>query len=163
MLATEKAMNERKQSAAEPTSESPALRSLMRFYEAEARYSGSGKPADREALLKTLHRDIVLYQPESLPYGGEWRGREGFGHWLDAFVRTWADVTPTDPVVHVCGENVIVSTVTMRARACATGTSIAMPMCQVIRFSDGLPIEWRNFAWDTAKMLQALGRAADGR
>lgn len=136
--------------------ESPALRSLMRFYEAEARYSSSGENADRDALLNTLHRDIVLYQPESLPYGGEWRGREGFAHWLDAFVRTWTDITPIDPVVHACGDDVIVSTVTMRARARTTGTSISMPMCQVIRFSDDLPIEWRNFAWDTARMLGAL-------
>lgn len=156
-------MHERKHSAARPSAESPALRSLMRFYEAEARYSSSGKPADRDALLNTLHRDIVLYQPESLPYGGEWRGRDGFGRWLDAFVRTWAEVTPTDPVIHACGEDVIVSTVTMRARACTTGTAIAMPICQVILFSDELPIEWRNFAWDTSKMLDALGLSAGGR
>lgn len=56
----------------------------------------------------------------------------------------------------MCGEDVIVSTVTMRARARATGTSISMPMCQVIRFRDELPIEWQNFAWDTARMLHAL-------
>jgi hypothetical protein len=44
----------------------------------------------------------------------------------------------------------------MRASARSTGIEIAMPMCQVIRFSNDLPIEWRNFAWDTAKMLDAL-------
>jgi hypothetical protein len=38
-----------------------------------------------------------------------------------------------------------------------------MPICQVIRFSDELPIEWRNFAWDTAKMLEALGLSAGDR
>jgi hypothetical protein len=32
-----------------------------------------------------------------------------------------------------------------------------MPICQVIRFVDDLPIEWRNFAWDTQRMLDALG------
>lgn len=140
--------------------ESPALQSLKRFYDAEARYSLSGDAADRRALLNTLHPDIVLYQPESLPYGGEWRGREAFGRWLDAFVRTWADVTPTDPKVHACGDDVLIATVTMHARACATGKEIAMPMCQVIRFVDDLPIEWRNFAWDTARMLGALGTEA---
>jgi hypothetical protein len=53
-----------------------------------------------------------------------------------------------------------VSTVTMCARASNTGNAIRMPMCQVIRFADGLPIEWRNFAWDTAKMVTALGIAS---
>jgi uncharacterized protein (TIGR02246 family) len=148
--------NARKRDAP-PTAESPAVQALTRFYEAEARYSASGSRADREALLSTLHRDIVLYQPQSLPYGGEWHGREGFGQWLDAFTRTWADVTPTDPVLYACKDDVLISTVTMRARAFATGVEIAIPICQVIRFADGLPIEWRNFAWDTAAMLDALG------
>jgi uncharacterized protein len=139
------------------SAESPAVQALMRFYEAEELYSTSGNPTYRSALLQTLHRDIVLYQPQSLPYGGEWRGREAFGQWLDTFTRTWADVTPTNPVLYACQEDVLVSTVTMRARAIATGVEIAMPMCQVIRFTDGLPIEWRNFAWDTAAMLNALG------
>ena len=84
--------------------QTPALRALMRFYEAEARYSASGLPADRAALLETLHPDIVLHQPDSLPYGGQWRGREEFGRWIDSFVETWVDIKPTDPVFHTCGE-----------------------------------------------------------
>jgi ketosteroid isomerase-like protein len=128
----------------------------MHFYEAEARYSATGDAADRSALLATLHPDIVLYQPESLPYGGEWRGREAFGQWLDAFMQTWTDVTPTDPVFHTCGNDTLISTVTMCASSSTTRKKIVMPMCQVIRFSSGLPIEWRNFAWDTAKMLDAI-------
>jgi ketosteroid isomerase-like protein len=125
----------------------------MRFYEAEARYSATGDAADRSALLSNLHPDIVLYQPESLPYGGEWRGREGFGMWLDAFVQTWTDVMPTDPVFYTSGDDVLISTVTMRASSRATGREIVMPMCQVIRFAAGLPIDWRNFAWDTATTI----------
>ena len=142
------------------STESPAMQGLLRFYEAEQRYSASASKADREALLHTLHPDIVLYQPPSLPYGGEWRGREAFGQWLDAFTRTWADITPTEPMLYSCQDGVLVSTVTMRARAAASGVEIAMPMCQVIRFADGLPIEWRNFAWDTAAMLDALKNPA---
>jgi uncharacterized protein len=140
--------------------DSPVMQSMNRFYEAEARYSQTGDAADRRALLSTLHPDIVLYQPESLPYGGEWRGREAFGRWLDAFIKAWADVTPTDPKVYACGNDLLVATVTMRARASITGKEIVMPICQVIRFADDLPIEWRNFAWDTARMLDALGIAA---
>jgi ketosteroid isomerase-like protein len=144
-------------STLQPATQSKPFRALMRFYEAERRYSATGSAADRNALLATLHPDIVLYQPESLPYGGEWRGREAFGNWLDAFVQAWTGVTPTDPAFHTCGTDTIISTVTMRATARSTGTEIIMPMCQVIRFTDELPIEWRNFAWDTAKMLDALG------
>jgi ketosteroid isomerase-like protein len=132
------------------------FRSLMRFYEAETKYSASGAPRDRDLLLSTLHPEIVLHQPASLPYGGEWRGREGFGHWLDSFTQTWTNIEPVDPLFYTCSPEVLVSTVTMRARARSTGLRIDMPMCQVIRFANDLPIEWRNFAWDTALMLQAL-------
>jgi ketosteroid isomerase-like protein len=144
-------------SATQLTEDSAQFRSLMRFYGAEGRYSASGNAADRNSLLNTLHPDIVLHQAESLPYGGVWRGREAFGQWLDAFVQAWTQITPTDPVFHACGDNMLISTVTMRASARSTGAQIVMPMCQVIRFSDNLPIEWRNFAWDTAKMVHALG------
>ena len=140
----------------QPVEESAAFQSLMRFYGAEGRYSASNDPIDRAALLDTLHPEIVLYQPESLPYGGVWRGREAFGEWLDAFVQTWTSITPTDPVFYACGKDVLISTVTMRASARSTGAEIVMPMCQVIRFSNDLPIKWQNFAWDTAKMIDAL-------
>jgi ketosteroid isomerase-like protein len=139
--------------------DSPQYRSLMRFYEAEHRYSASGNAADRGALLDALHPDIVLHQPESLPYGGVWRGREAFGLWLDAFVQAWTRITPADPDFHVCGDDTLICMVTMRASARSTGAQIVMPMCQVIRFSEDLPIEWRNFAWDTDKMVHALGSA----
>lgn len=148
--------------ASVPLDESRAFQSLMGFYKAEARYSASGNGVDRTALLGTLHPDIVFYQPESLPYGGVWRGREAFGKWLDTFVRTWTGITPTDPVFHICGNDILISTVTMRAVARSTGIEIVMPMCQVIRFCDDLPIEWRNFAWDTAKMNDALKSAGSG-
>lgn len=135
---------------------SAALGALTRFYEAEARYSASGDLAGRRALLDTVHPDITLRQPESLSYGGVWRGREAFGQWLDCFVATWTEITPRDAEVHVCGTDLIVSTVTMVARARSTGAQIAIPMCQLIRFEDDLPIDWRNFAWDTAQMIKTL-------
>jgi uncharacterized protein len=140
--------------------QSPIFRSLMRFYAAEARYSASGDPIDRAALLDNLHPDIILYQPDTLPYGGIWRGREAFGQWLDIFVRTWADIMPTDPAFHICGSATLISTVMMRATAASSGRSIAMPMCQIIRFSGEMPVEWRNFAWDTAQMMAALDMPA---
>lgn len=136
--------------------ENAALRSLMRFYSAEARYSTSGDPTDRARWLECLHPEIILYQPESLPYGGVWRGREAFGNWMDLFVGTWTDITPTDPVFYPCDDDMLFSTVTMRAFASSTRNPIIMPMCQMIRFSGDLPIEWRNFAWDTAQMVAAL-------
>ena len=72
------------------------------------------------------------------------------------FVQTWTNITPTDPVFYACGDDVLISTVTMRTLTPVDRSAIVMPMCQVIQFSNDLPIKWQNFAWDTAKMLDAL-------
>ncbi len=45
---------------------------LQRFYEAEARFMAAEQP-DFGPVAPTLHPDCLLCEPESLPYGGEWR------------------------------------------------------------------------------------------
>lgn len=57
--------------------ERPALATLMRFYEAESVYLAS-ETADFADIAATLDPEVVIYQPASLPYGGTWRGHDGF-------------------------------------------------------------------------------------
>jgi hypothetical protein len=59
-------------------------------------------------------------------------------------------------VFHVCRDDIVIAIVTMHAFARSTGVEIVMPMCQLIRFSDEFPIEWRNFAWNTARTNDSL-------
>ncbi len=47
-------------------SESPALQTIRRFYEAEAAYLAPGG-GDFRAMAATLDAECVLYQPASLP------------------------------------------------------------------------------------------------
>ena len=54
-------------------------------------------------------------------------------------------------------DNYIISLVTMEAESRETHEVVKMPMCQIIRTADGLPIEWRNFAWDTWMLNKAIG------
>jgi hypothetical protein len=44
----------------------------------------------------------------------------------------------------------------MEAQSRATGRMVQLPMCQVLKIKNGLPVEWRNFAWDTAQLNTAL-------
>ena len=138
------------------------LESLKRFYAAEEQYAAS-TPKDFSVVASTLHPQIVLYQPESLPYGGIWRGHSGFEAWMKAFTSAWMAVQPRDPVFHQPDDHTLISLVTMRAQARHSGQWIEMPMCQVIVVEDGLPIEWRNFAWDTARLNEALGHGSTAR
>ena len=38
---------------------------------------------DIEALLALMHPELEVFEPESLPYGGTWNGREGFAALLE--------------------------------------------------------------------------------
>lgn len=137
------------------SNQSTPLDALLRFYAAEEHYSASGSE-DFSPVAETLHPDIVLYQPESLPYGGTWHGLDGFETWMKAFTASWSVIRPRDPVFYQPDEQTLISTVTMEARSRATGRTVHMPMCQLLKIKDGRPIEWRNFAWDTAELNAAL-------
>ena len=64
--------------------EQQSAETLKRFYEAESAYlAPSG--GDFSEVAATLDPDCVIFQPTSLPYGGEWRGHGGFEAWMKAF------------------------------------------------------------------------------
>jgi uncharacterized protein len=62
-------MNVDTQKSDKNQSSSAPLDALLRFYAAEEHYSSSGRE-DFSPLAATIHPDIVLYQPESLPTEG---------------------------------------------------------------------------------------------
>lgn len=134
---------------------SAALAAMQHFYEAEELYSSAGQKNFAQ-IAATIHPEIVLFQPDSLPYGGEWHGHQGFEDWTQAFTRAWLYVRPRDAQVIACSDDTIVSLVTMEAQARASHKQVRMPMCQIVRMRDNLPVEWRNFAWDTAVLNDAL-------
>jgi uncharacterized protein len=137
-----------------------ASSALLRFYEAEVAYAMSGR-RDFGPVAATIHPSIVLFQPESLPYGGVWRGHQGFEQWLHLFTQTWFSVRPSDVVTIEHSSDTVISVVTMNAEARGTRKIVSMPMCQVVRIAGGLPIEWRNFAWDTWALNRAVGHSPD--
>jgi uncharacterized protein len=106
-------------------------------------------------MAATLHPEIVLEQPGSLPYGGEWRGHDGLRRWLEAMDALWSAVEVVDPVTAEAGGAVIVQA-EFRATARESGRVATMPICEVVRFEDGLPIGWRVFYFDTAAILSVL-------
>lgn len=59
---------------------------LDTFYKAESAYLRAGG-GDFAAIAATLDPECVIYQPASLPYGGEWRGHNGFEEWMRLFTQ----------------------------------------------------------------------------
>lgn len=130
---------------------------LKRFYEAESRYVSSGG-TDFGPVAETLHPEVVIVQADSLPFGGEWRGHEGFESWMRAFGEAWSAAAARDVRFVEDGDTVVVLA-TMEATARATGRSVRAPICHAVRVRDGLLAEFRVFYWDTVATIQALGHS----
>ncbi len=133
----------------------PATTTLARFYEAESAYLAAGG-GDFSAIAAALDPECVLYQPASLPYGGEWRGHRGFEAWMQAFAQQWSSLEVKGTELYQDGD-VIVSKSHVYAVAKATGLNLDWPLLQFFRMREKKILELRPFYWDTAALLMMLG------
>ena len=134
--------------------EQQSAETLKRFYEAESAYLVSGG-GDFSGVAATLDPDCVIFQPTSLPYGGEWRGHSGFEAWVKAFAEQWSSLEAKNLEFYPNGD-VIVSKSHVSAVAKSTGRDADWPLLQFFRVRNGKIVELRPFHWDTARMLDAL-------
>jgi ketosteroid isomerase-like protein len=113
-----------------------------------------------DAVADYMADDFVIHEPASLPYGGEWRGR-------DALQRLYAHVMGywEDPVVEwqelVGGEKYAVALLHFTVTARASGKRFDTHIAEVTRFDDaGKMASMRIHYFDTAAMVGQL--EADG-
>ena len=132
----------------------PSLATLSSFYEAEAAYLTADSP-DFAGIAATLDPECVIYQPASLPYGGEWRGHAGFEAWMKAFAQQWSALEVKDSELFPHGD-VVVSRSHVYAKARATGRDVDWPLLQFFRMRNARILELRPFYWDTAQIVAAL-------
>ena len=100
--------------------------------------------------------DLVIYEPASLPYGGEWRGR-------DALQRLYAHVMTfwENPVVQwqelVGGEKHAVALLHFTVTAKSSGKRFETHIAEVTEFDDaGKMASMRIHYFDTAHMVEQL-------
>lgn len=117
-------------------------------------FTHSGR-AEWERLEPHFAEDMVIHEPKSLPYGGEWRGRDAL-HRLYAHVMHFWD----DPEVAVEAvtesENHAVAVLRFTLTARATGRRIETHVTEVSRMENGKLAEMRIHYFDTAALLDAL-------
>ena len=126
---------------------------VRRFYEAEAAYMASDQP-DFAPVAATLDADCLLCEPASLPYGGEWRGRDGVERWLRMFRETWSSLEVRDSKLFGDGE-IVFGQSHVYAKSRAAGRTADWPLLQSFRIRSGAVLELRPFHWDTAAILSA--------
>ena len=108
------------------------------------------------AVADFMADDFVIYEPGSLPYGGEWRGRDALqrlyahvmGYWEDPQVE-WQEL--------VGGDRYAVALLHFTVTARASGKRFDTHIAEVTHFDDaGKMASMRIHYFDTAAMLDHL-------
>ena len=118
---------------------------------------------DLGTYLAACDREVVIREPGSLPYGGEYHGLEGLRQHAAGWMRTWAPLQPEeerklDAAFIDAGDHVIARW-RLRARAADGSGTLNMPMVGIYELHDGKLVGAQMFYSDTAAVLRFLENA----
>jgi ketosteroid isomerase-like protein len=114
-----------------------------------------GGGIDQHLLAEAFHPDIVVHEPGSLPYAGDWVGLDGAASLMRAMNDAWAEMALDGLEVHGDGERVLL-TCQLRMVARRTGQIVRQPFAERLHFEDGKLKEGTPFYFDTAEIAEAL-------
>lgn len=109
-----------------------------------------------DAVADFMADDLVIHEPASLPYGGEWRGRDALqrlyahvmGYWEEPVVK-WMEL--------VGGEEYAVALLHFTVTAKSSGKRFETHIAEVTEFDDaGKMASMRIHYFDTAHMVEQL-------
>lgn len=115
---------------------------------------------DWDKVKSLVHDDIQVYEADSLPYAGVFKGPEQFVALIQQVFSTWEDVDHTINHIVADGEFVVILA-NMAGRAKTTGRTFSVPMAEVWRFRDGKVSEIRPHYFDTKALHDAHYGSAD--
>jgi ketosteroid isomerase-like protein len=127
---------------------------LNAFYAAEQRYVAAGgakAQADYSEMEALFHPDIVGRQGPSVPFPGDWPGKDGVRKFFEVFTDTWSTLDLSD-IQHFEGESGVVVTLRMRATARATGKVLDTRVAHVFTIENGLIREISVYYFDPVQV-----------
>lgn len=134
----------------------PALELLKHMFEVEMRFIQSDS-ADVEQLADAFHRDVVIHEPASLPYPGDWKGLEQLAALFRKMREVWSDIS-VDGLEAARDGDIVFMRCTLSMTCRANSARILQPFAEVLRFEGGLLVDGTPFYFDTAEIVAALGR-----
>lgn len=136
-------------------SNTKAVEVLKRMFSAEMQSVQSGS-TDSSGIIAAFHPDIVVHEPASLPYAGDWRGHGGLKELFKNMHDIWEKMDVEDMEATIEGDKLFMSC-TFVATARQTGQTIRQPFAEVLKLKDDLVIEGFPFYFDTVAINAALG------
>lgn len=103
------------------------------------------------------HERLEIREPESLPYGGIYRGVEGFTQCASKLANCWVNVTFRDLSFTASStEEAVIASFTLMATARPTGMKVSFAVIELVRFANGKIIMIKPFYWDTHALRKLL-------
>lgn len=131
-----------------------AMPLLERMFEVELGFVNSDAK-DVQSLARAFHPDVVVHEPASLPYAGDWKGLEGIAGLLGRMSEVWSDMAVADMTAARVEDTVFMSC-TLKLTSRATGAVIVQPFAEVLHFKNGLLLDGTPFYYDTAGIVAVI-------
>ncbi|WP_105384702.1 nuclear transport factor 2 family protein [Neorhizobium alkalisoli] len=127
---------------------------VERMFAVEMAFMGS-KHRDVGQLADAFAEDVVVREPHSLPYGGNWIGLDGISALITRMSDVWSDMRIDDLEVTGSPERVYLSCeLTMVSRV--SGKTTIQPFCERLDFRDGRLVEGIPFYHDTQALIDLI-------
>ena len=136
--------------------QSTAMELLENMFDVEMRFLQSGS-GNVEMLTGAFHRDVVVHEPQSLPYAGDWNGLEGIAALFQKMQESWSNVA-VENLRAAQNDDVVLMSCTLSLTSRANGVTIKQPFAEVLRFRDGRLLEGTPFYYDTSEILAAVAK-----
>ncbi len=130
---------------------------LANMFDVEMRVMRS-EAENLDLLVRAFHPDVVIHEPASLPYPGDWTGVAGVRALLRKMNETWSDMSVDGMRTAATGDTVLL-TCTLRLVARASGAIVTQPFAEALRFKDGRLLEGTPFYFDTHELIRILAPA----
>ncbi len=141
-----------------PSSRGPR-QTVEEFYRAERVFMQAGgveADASFDAMAALIAPNAVLSQSPDLPWGGEYRGHDGWLAFFTRFIVHFESLEVSDPaVVELDGR--VMTAATLRTRSRGTGAELVHPMMQDITVEAGRIATLRPFYWNVPDYVRADG------
>ncbi|MGX4688159.1 nuclear transport factor 2 family protein [Streptomyces sp. JNUCC 63] len=107
-----------------------------------------------------FQEDIAVHEAESLPYGGDWKGREGLRNLMDT-IGSITELAPTDIEVFDAGDGIVITRQTANFTSKSTGATLSVPMVEIYTMVDGKIQDIDVYYKDTKAMVDLFSAASD--
>jgi ketosteroid isomerase-like protein len=112
---------------------------------------------DFEHAMSLFADDVEFVEPESLPYGGVYRGTKGFEELAKGMSETWTYDNDFEHTVYDAGGDTTFHTGNLNATSNATGKRCELPFVEKSKVVDGKVKQVVIYISDTAAVLEACG------